>query len=97
MLRILFIGDIVAKTGRRAVKEFLPTIKSTYDPHIIIANVENSAGGLGITPKIAEELKAIGIDYMTSGNHIWKHKEIFPYMDKNDFLIDSLNNCLLCY
>ncbi len=87
-LRILAIGDIIGKPGREAVKELLPSLQREYDIHLVIGNGENSAGGLGITPNIAQELLRSGIDVITSGNHIWNKKEIIPYM--NDDSLDLL-------
>lgn len=92
MIGILFFGDVVAKAGRRALHKNLPSLKVKYNPDLVIANGENAAGGIGLTPEVAEELFIMGIDVLTSGNHIWKHKEIFPYLDsKSDKVIRPLN------
>jgi len=79
-IRILFIGDICGHPGRRIVKELLPGLREEYSPELILANVENAAGGFGITPPLVEELLDLGIAVLTSGNHIWDKKEIFPYL-----------------
>jgi metallophosphoesterase (TIGR00282 family) len=79
-IRILFIGDICGQPGRRIVKELLPGLREEYSPELILANVENAAGGFGITPPLVEELLDLGIAVLTSGNHIWDKKEIFPYL-----------------
>ena len=90
-MKILFIGDIVGKTGREAIKRLLPELRQRYRLEAVIANGENAAGGIGLTPKIAEQLFAAGIDVLTSGNHIWKKKEIFDYIAKKKELIRPLN------
>lgn len=78
--RILFIGDIVGQPGRRVVKELLPGLVEDFSPELILANVENAAGGFGITPPLVEDLLDLGIAVLTSGNHIWDKKEILPYL-----------------
>ena len=83
-INVLFIGDIVGRPGRKTVYQLLPFLYERYKLDCVIANGENAAGGLGITPKIADELFKNGIDIITSGNHIWKKKEVFPYLDAND-------------
>jgi metallophosphoesterase (TIGR00282 family) len=80
-MRILFIGDIVGKPGREAVRVLLPRLVKKYNIDLSIANGENAAGGSGITPRISEELFASGLDALTSGDHIWKKKEILETMD----------------
>lgn len=77
--KVLFIGDIFGQPGRRIVKEILPQLVTEYEPDLILANGENAAGGFGITPSLVEELLALGIAVLTSGNHIWDKKEILPY------------------
>ena len=78
--RILFIGDIVGQPGRRILRETLPGLVEEHSPDLILANGENAAGGFGITPPLVEELLALGIAVLTSGNHIWDKKEILPYL-----------------
>lgn len=92
MIKIVFLGDIVAKAGRKALQKYMPSIKAKYDPDLIIANGENAAGGLGITPETADEMFFLGVDVITTGNHVWKHKEIFSYLDsKSDKIIRPIN------
>ena len=79
-VRILYIGDIFGRPGRNIVKERLPGLVSEYAPDLILANGENAAAGFGITPKLVEELLALGIAVLTTGNHIWDKREIFPYL-----------------
>jgi metallophosphoesterase (TIGR00282 family) len=90
-LKILAIGDIIGKPGRKAVEEILPGLYSEYNIDLVIGNGENAAGGLGLTPRIAEELFDSGIDVITTGNHIWAYKEIIPYLNSGPALLRPLN------
>ena len=90
-MRILVIGDVIGKPGREALNTFLPQIKQEYEVDLTIVNAENSAGGIGVTPETAEELLKAGADVLTSGNHIWAHKTILPYLDGDMPLIRPLN------
>jgi 2',3'-cyclic-nucleotide 2'-phosphodiesterase len=80
-LRILFVGDIFARPGRTIVHERLPELQKQHDVELTIANGENAAGGFGITPQIAEELFELGIDVITTGNHVWDKREIIEYLN----------------
>ena len=91
MVKLLFIGDIIGRPGRRAVASLLPGLKAEHGFDLVIANGENSAGGVGITPKIAEELFGLGIDVLTSGNHIWDQKEIEVYLREDNRLLRPAN------
>jgi metallophosphoesterase (TIGR00282 family) len=91
LVRILFIGDIVGKPGRRALKELLPRLVGREQIDFVIANAENGAGVAGLTPKVADELLDTGIDVLTSGNHIWKKKEIESYLAKSTRLLRPAN------
>ena len=88
---ILFIGDIVGKAGRQTVKTLVPELRREYCTHLVVANGENAAGGFGLTAGIAEELFAVGIDVLTSGNHIWQQKDILEYIVKQPRLLRPLN------
>lgn len=90
-MKILFIGDIVGKPGRKAVRSGLPDLKNKLKVDFVIANVENAAGGFGITRSVADELFALGIDVFTSGNHIWDKKEAVTYITKEDRLLRPAN------
>jgi len=79
-MKVLFIGDVFGQPGRRMVKESLPRLVEEYSPDLILANVENAAAGFGITPPLVDELLDLGIAVLTSGNHIWDKKEIYPYL-----------------
>jgi len=90
-LKILAIGDIIGKPGRKAVKEILPGLCEEHNIDLVIGNGENAAGGLGLTPGTAEELFDSGIDVITTGNHIWAYNEIIPYLDSELALLRPLN------
>ena len=91
-MKVLIIGDIVGSPGRDAVKALVPILKSKHKLDFVIANCENVAGGAGVTPKTADELLAVqGIDMLTSGQHIWRYREIGPYMDAEPRLLKPAN------
>lgn len=90
-MRILFIGDIVGKPGRNAVKETLPGIKRELNIDFIIANGENAAGGNGITREIATELLTYGVNVLTMGNHVWDKKEIYTFIEKEHRILRPAN------
>ena len=90
-MNIFFIGDIVGRAGRRAVRKLLNEIIEEYNIDLIIANGENAAGGFGITEKVANELFDYGIDALTMGNHTWNNKDIFNFIDNEKRLIRPLN------
>jgi metallophosphoesterase (TIGR00282 family) len=89
--RILFIGDVVGGLGRRTLLRLLPGLRERHDTTFVVVNGENSAGGLGITPKIADELFANGVDAITLGNHAYKRREIFPYLDRERRIVRPAN------
>lgn len=90
-MNILFIGDIFASPGRSLIARHLQQIISSEKIQLAIANAENSAGGFGITPLIAQELFSMGLDVLTSGNHIWDKKEIFDYLPRASRLLRPAN------
>lgn len=90
-MKILFIGDIVGSTGREMLGSYIAQLKSNCSPDIVIANGENSAGGRGITKKIANEFYQWGIDVITMGNHTWDNKEIFDFIDEDNRIIRPSN------
>ncbi len=90
-MRILAIGDIIGKPGRNAVRDLLPGLRREHRINLIIGNGENTAGGIGITPSTAQELFDSGIDVITTGNHVWAHKDIIPYLDGNLAVVRPLN------
>jgi hypothetical protein len=90
-MKLLFIGDIFASPGRRIVAECLSEIITTEHIDLAIANAENSAGGFGVTPLIAEELLTMGVDVLTTGNHIWDKREVTDYLDRQPRLLRPAN------
>ncbi len=88
---ILAIGDIIGKPGRQAITRLLPGLRQQYGIDLIIANAENAAGGLGVTPDTASELLNAGVDVLTSGNHIWAQREILPDLDGEMPILRPLN------
>lgn len=90
-LNILLIGDIFGEPGRRATLGLLPRLRAKHELDLVIANVENAAGGFGVTPAIAEGLLRGGADVLTSGNHVWDKKEIIPFIGKENLLLRPAN------
>lgn len=82
-MKVLFLGDIVGKPGRAAVRHFVPVLRERHGVDLCIGNSENSAGGAGITPESAEDLLEAGLDLLTGGNHTWSKREILGYLDRN--------------
>ena len=87
---ILFLGDVIGRPGRRALKKFLPVLLEKYSPSLVVANGENAAGGIGITPDICRQLLA-QVDVLTSGNHIWDKREAIEYLDVEPRLLRPAN------
>jgi metallophosphoesterase (TIGR00282 family) len=91
-MNILVIGDVIGRPGRHAVQKLLPGLREKHKIELVVANAENIAGGLGVTPPTATELIEAGVDVLTSGNHIWAQKEILPYLDDENMpLLRPLN------
>jgi metallophosphoesterase (TIGR00282 family) len=88
---ILFVGDLVGGLGRRTFFGLLPELRERHAPDFVVVNGENVAGGLGITPKIADELLAGGVDVITLGNHTYRHRDIYPYLDHQDRILRPAN------
>ena len=89
--RVLFLGDIVGEPGRVAVATTLPKMIERHSPDLVIANGENVAGGLGITPRTAEKLHAAGIDVLTTGNHVYRHRDVYELLDSSDRIVRPAN------
>jgi hypothetical protein len=85
------IGDVVGRPGRKAVQEFLPGLRHDYKLDLVIANGENTAGGIGITPDTAKELCDCGVDVITTGNHVWAKKEVIPHLEGDSPILRPLN------
>src|SRR4030088_1611071 len=92
MIRILFIGDIVGRPGRDLVRHGLQAIVEYHQIDFVIANAENSAAGFGITREIGDELLELGVDVLTSGNHIWDKKEALDYIGTEPRLLRPANS-----
>jgi metallophosphoesterase (TIGR00282 family) len=90
-MKVIAIGDVVGKPGRHALMTVLPEMVREHSPAIIIANGENAAGGLGITGRIANTFFAWGVDVITTGNHVWRHTDIFRYLDDEPRILRPLN------
>lgn len=88
---ILAIGDIIGRPGRRAIQAILPALRRQHGVEMVIANAENAAGGLGLTPSTVHELFGAGVDVITSGNHVWAQKEIIPYLDGEMPILRPMN------
>jgi metallophosphoesterase (TIGR00282 family) len=89
--RVLMIGDLIGKPGRHAVEQLLPGLREARGIDFVTANGENVAGGMGLTPSLAESILAAGVDVITSGNHIWDKREIYPFLDSTDRVLRPHN------
>ena len=90
-MKVLFIGDVVGKPGRRAIDVLLKRMVKDEKIDFVIANAENAAGGIGITPTIALEMLKMGVHVLTSGNHIWAKKDVIPFLDEEPRLLRPAN------
>lgn len=90
-VKLLFIGDVVGSPGRRGLAAAMPGLKERFDPDLVVVNGENSAGGMGITPKTAEEIFALGTDVITLGNHSFRHRDAYDYLDETERIIRPAN------
>jgi len=88
--RFLFLGDIIGRPGRAALKKYLPSLIAKHSPSFVIVNAENAAGGVGITEEISRELLS-QVNVLTSGNHVWDKKEVFSYLDQEPRLLRPAN------
>ncbi|NLY92161.1 MAG: TIGR00282 family metallophosphoesterase [Firmicutes bacterium] len=90
-MKVVFLGDIVGRPGRKVVQEYLPEIIRKYTPDLTVANGENAAGGFGLTLEVATELLQNGVDVITLGNHTWKHKEINQVLERYKQILRPVN------
>ena len=90
-MSILFVGDVVGGIGKRTLLALLPSLRDRYASDFVVVNGENVAGGVGITPKIAREMFAAGVDVITLGNHTYRHKEIYAYLDEEERILRPAN------
>ena len=91
MTRILFVGDVVAAPGRRAFRSLVPALREELGADFVVVNGENAAGGIGITPKTADELLEAGADAITLGNHTYRHKEVYAYLNSEPRIVRPAN------
>jgi len=90
-MKILFIGDVVGGPGRRGLKAAMPELRERHAPDLTIVNGENSAGGIGITEKTAKALFDAGVDVITTGNHVYRHREAYDFLDRDERVVRPAN------
>jgi 2',3'-cyclic-nucleotide 2'-phosphodiesterase len=90
-VKVLFVGDVVGGIGRRTLAALLPELRERHRPDFVIANGENAAGGVGITRKTARELLELGVDAITLGNHAYRHREVYEFLDEESRIVRPAN------
>jgi metallophosphoesterase (TIGR00282 family) len=90
-MKVLFIGDVVGGAGRRGLRDAMPGLRERHAPDLVIVNGENSAGGMGITEKTAGALFDAGADVITTGNHVYRHRQVYSYLNRSDRVIRPAN------
>jgi 2',3'-cyclic-nucleotide 2'-phosphodiesterase len=90
-MRVLFIGDVVGGPGRRGLRDAMPGLRERYAPDLIIVNGENSAGGVGITERTANDFFAMGAGVITTGNHVYRHREAYDFLERERLVIRPAN------
>ena len=90
-MKVLFVADVVGKPGRAGLSRAMPGLRERHAPDLVIVNGENSAGGLGITEKTGEDLFSIGADVITLGNHAYRHRDAYGYLDRTDRVVRPAN------
>ncbi|MCS5598058.1 MAG: TIGR00282 family metallophosphoesterase [Pseudomonadota bacterium] len=90
-MRIVFLGDVFGKSGRKAVSREMPYIREHYKPDVIVLNGENAAHGIGITQQMCKDFFDMGVDVITTGNHVWDQREIMPYLEKEERVLRPIN------
>jgi len=90
-VRILFIGDVVGGPGRRALAGALAGLREQHQPSFVVVNGENAAGGVGITPRVADEIFGLGVDAITLGNHAYRHRDVYEYLDREPRIVRPAN------
>jgi 2',3'-cyclic-nucleotide 2'-phosphodiesterase len=90
-MRLLFVGDVVGGVGRRAFAAVLPDLRERHAPDFVVVNGENVAGGVGITHRTADQLFELGADVITLGNHTYRHREVYAYLDERDEIVRPAN------
>ncbi len=90
-MRVLFIGDVVGSPGRQGLREAMPGLREQHAPDLVIVNGENSAGGMGITERTANDIFGAGAGVITSGNHVYRHREAYEFLDREERVIRPAN------
>ena len=90
-MRVLFIGDVVGGPGRRGLRETMPQLRERYGPDLTIVNGENSAGGIGITERTANDLFGAGAGVITTGNHVYRHREAYSFLEREERVVRPAN------
>jgi calcineurin-like phosphoesterase len=90
-MRVLFIGDVVGGPGRRGLAATMPQLREAHRPDLVVVNGENSAGGMGITEKTAKALFDAGCDVITTGNHVYRHRDAYEFLDRAERVIRPAN------
>ena len=90
-MKVIFVGDVVGGIGRRTLAALLPGLRERHRPAFVVVNGENAAGGVGITPKTATELLELGADAITLGNHAYRHREVYEYLDSEPRIVRPAN------
>ena len=90
-MKVLFIGDVVGGPGRRGLRDAMPGLRERHSPDLVVVNGENSAGGMGITARTARDLFESGANVVTSGNHVYRHKEVYDFLDREPRVIRPAN------
>ena len=90
-MRVLFIGDVVGSPGRKGLRETMPSLREAHSPDLIIVNGENSAGGMGITERTANDLFDAGTGVITTGNHVYRHREAYDFLEREQRVVRPAN------
>jgi metallophosphoesterase (TIGR00282 family) len=90
-MRVLFIGDVVGSPGRQGLRETMPQLRERCAPDLVIVNGENSAGGMGITERTANDFFGLGVDVITTGNHVYRHREAYEFLDREERVVRPAN------
>jgi hypothetical protein len=90
-MRVLFIGDVVGSPGRRGLRDTMPELRERHQPDLVIVNGENSAGGMGITERTANDMFAAGAGVLTTGNHVYRHREAYEFLEREQRVVRPAN------
>jgi 2',3'-cyclic-nucleotide 2'-phosphodiesterase len=90
-VKLIFVGDVVGGVGRRTLASLLPGLRERHEPDFVVVNGENAAGGVGITEKTAREILDLGADAITLGNHAYRHREVYPFLDREARIVRPAN------